>query len=73
MSLLNASVVADMAAKSPGGLLVVEEQNRTFVISFGHAWQKLEQEQVESANCRYFRSLATAPSSVSGDAFPNDQ
>jgi uncharacterized protein (TIGR04141 family) len=47
LSLLTASVVADMAAKSPGCLLVVEEQNRTFVISFGHAWQKLEDQWLE--------------------------
>jgi uncharacterized protein (TIGR04141 family) len=47
LSLLTASVVADMAAKSPGGLLVVEEQNRTFVISFGHAWQRLDDQWLE--------------------------
>jgi uncharacterized protein (TIGR04141 family) len=47
LSLLTNPVVADMAAKSPGGLLVVEEQNRTFVISFGHAWQKLDDQWLE--------------------------
>src|ERR1700690_3309291 len=41
-SLLTSPIAGDMRAKSPGGLLVVENQARTFVISFGHAWQKLE-------------------------------
>lgn len=46
-SLLPARIALDMRAKSPGGLLVIEEQKRTFVISFGHAWQKLEDQWLE--------------------------
>jgi uncharacterized protein (TIGR04141 family) len=46
-SLLEGPIVADMGAKSPGGLLIVRHLNRTFVISFGHAWQKLADQWLE--------------------------
>ena len=35
-------------SQSPGGLLVVRRSSRTFVITFGHAWQKLENDWLES-------------------------
>src|SRR5258708_19449164 len=38
-ALLIRQITFDMSAKSPSGLLVVEEDARTFVISFGHAWR----------------------------------
>src|SRR5437879_401284 len=31
-------------AQSPAGILVVRRDGKTFVITFGHAWQKLEDE-----------------------------
>jgi uncharacterized protein (TIGR04141 family) len=37
----------DMSAKSPGGLLVIKRLGKTFVVSFGHAWQKLEDQWLE--------------------------
>ncbi len=47
-SLLTTPIVSNMRAQSPGGLLVVEREGRTFVISFGHAWQKLEDQWLET-------------------------
>jgi uncharacterized protein (TIGR04141 family) len=46
-SLLTAPIQGDMSARSPGGLLAVRRQNRTFVLTFGHAWQKLEDRWLE--------------------------
>jgi uncharacterized protein (TIGR04141 family) len=46
-SILVNPIGADMGAKSPGGLLVLKRLGRTFVISFGHAWQKLEDQWLE--------------------------
>jgi uncharacterized protein (TIGR04141 family) len=34
-------------AQSPAGLLVVRRGSNTFVLSFGHAWQKLEEKWIE--------------------------
>ncbi len=36
-----------LLAQSPGGLLVVKRDQRTFVVTFGHARQKLEDEWLE--------------------------
>jgi uncharacterized protein (TIGR04141 family) len=41
-SLLHAPTSANLDTQSPGGLVAVQHQNRTFVLTFGHAWQKLE-------------------------------
>jgi uncharacterized protein (TIGR04141 family) len=41
-SILSTPLTANMTAKTPGGMLVVRSSGRTFVITFGHAWQKLE-------------------------------
>jgi uncharacterized protein (TIGR04141 family) len=46
-STLTNQIGGDMRAKSPGGLLVFEDQARTLVISFGHARQKLEDQWLE--------------------------
>jgi uncharacterized protein (TIGR04141 family) len=39
---------ANMNAKAPGGLLVIRRSGRVFVITFGHAWQKLEDAWLET-------------------------
>lgn len=36
-----------LLAQSPAGLLILTQAGRTFVISFGHAWQRLEDEWLE--------------------------
>ncbi len=41
-SILTAPIDQDMSSRSPGGLLVMRWRARTFVLSFGYAWQKLE-------------------------------
>jgi uncharacterized protein (TIGR04141 family) len=41
------STLSSMNSQSPGGILVVRRSSRTFVITFGHAWQKLEDEWLE--------------------------
>jgi uncharacterized protein (TIGR04141 family) len=41
-SLLAQPIGMDMEAKAPGGLLVLRHSGRTFVVTFGHAWQKLD-------------------------------
>ena len=38
----------ELNSQSPGGLLVVRREKDTFVVSFGHAWQKLEDQWLES-------------------------
>lgn len=47
-SILTQPIGDDMGAKSPGGLLIINQVGRTFVISFGHAWQKLEDQWLET-------------------------
>ena len=39
--------LSKLNAQSPGGLLVVKRESDTFVVSFGHAWQKLEDPWLE--------------------------
>ena len=46
--LLGPPGVASLHAQSPGGLLVVREEPRTFVVTFGYAWQKLEADWKEA-------------------------
>src|SRR6202167_5840218 len=46
-SLLAVPIQNEMSSRSPGGLLTVRHQNRTFVLSFGFAWQKLEDRWLE--------------------------
>lgn len=46
-SLLDREITTRMRAQSPGALLVVTRGQRTFVVTFGHAWQKLEDEWLE--------------------------
>ncbi len=46
-SLLVEPISGNMNSRSPSGLLVVRHQNRTFVVSFGYAWQKLEDRWLE--------------------------
>ena len=46
-SVLTQPIGVGMESKSPGGLLVVRYLERTFAISFGHAWQKLEDQWLE--------------------------
>lgn len=46
-SLLSSPIGSDMTAKSPGGLLVLKHGGRTFILSFGHAWRKLEDDWLE--------------------------
>jgi uncharacterized protein (TIGR04141 family) len=40
--------LGEMKGQSPAGLLVIRRDDDTFVASFGHAWQKLEDEWLES-------------------------
>src|SRR5262245_42850245 len=44
---LGAASGVSLVAQSPAGLLVVARAGRTFVISFGHAWQRLEDDWLE--------------------------
>jgi uncharacterized protein (TIGR04141 family) len=46
-SILATPIGGDMQAKSPAGLLILRHFGKTFVISFGHAWQKLEDQWLE--------------------------
>src|SRR5271170_5102424 len=41
-SVLQDSTEFELWAQSPAGLLIVRREEDTFVVSFGHAWQKLE-------------------------------
>jgi uncharacterized protein (TIGR04141 family) len=45
--LLQASQNLSLQSQSPAGLLVVRRASKTFVLSFGHAWQKLQDEWLE--------------------------
>jgi uncharacterized protein (TIGR04141 family) len=46
-SLLQNSNALDLDSQSPAGILVVRRSGNTFVLSFGHAWQKLEEQWLE--------------------------
>ena len=46
-SLLASPIQNNMESRSPGGLVTVRYLNRTFVLSFGYAWQKLEDRWLE--------------------------
>jgi uncharacterized protein (TIGR04141 family) len=46
-SVIQAPIPADMRSKSPGGLLVVKRPGGTFIVTFGHAWMKLEDSWLE--------------------------
>ena len=46
-TLLDSELNMRMRAQSPGALLVVTRGERTFVVTFEHAWQKLEDEWLE--------------------------
>lgn len=41
-TLLNPAAPATLYAQSPGGLLVIRLNGRTFVVTFGHAWMRLQ-------------------------------
>ena len=47
-SILSQPIGANMNAKAPGGLLVIRHLGKTFVITFGHAWQKLDDAWLET-------------------------
>lgn len=47
-SILTQPIRANMNAKAPGGLLVIRRSGRIFVITFGHAWQKLDDAWLET-------------------------
>ena len=44
---LQAPIAADMDGTAPAGLLVIWHLTRTFVVTFGHAWQRLDVEWLE--------------------------
>jgi uncharacterized protein (TIGR04141 family) len=46
-SIIQAAITADMHSKSPAGLLVLKRQGGTFVVTFGHAWMRLEDPWLE--------------------------
>lgn len=46
-SVLQNSNALGLDSQSPAGLLVVRRSGNTFVLSFGHAWQKLEEQWLE--------------------------
>ncbi len=46
-SVLETPSALTLSAQSPAGVLVVRRHGKTFVVSFGHAWQKLEDEWLE--------------------------
>lgn len=46
-TLIDGDLSGSMDSQSPGGILVVRRSSRTFVLTFGHAWQKLEDEWLE--------------------------
>lgn len=48
VSLIVNGNLPDMKAKSPGGLLTIHRETRTFVVTFGHAWQKVKEEWTEA-------------------------
>jgi uncharacterized protein (TIGR04141 family) len=46
--LQNSTQLAELKSQLPGGLLVVRREKDTFVVSFGHGWQKMEDQWLES-------------------------
>src|SRR5215469_7721839 len=46
-SILRSPESLSLPAQSPAGLLVVRRSGSTFVITFGHAWQRLESGWIE--------------------------
>jgi uncharacterized protein (TIGR04141 family) len=46
-SIIQAPITVDMHSKSPAGLLVVKRPGGTFIVTFGHAWMKLEDSWLE--------------------------
>src|SRR5581483_1843581 len=46
-SVLQTPEAFTLQAQSPAGLLVIRRSGRTFVITFGHAWQQLDAEWLE--------------------------
>jgi uncharacterized protein (TIGR04141 family) len=46
-SIIQMPIMADMNSKSPAGLLVIKRSGATFVVTFGHAWLKLEDSWLE--------------------------
>ena len=46
-SVIQAPITVDMQSKSPAGLLLVKRPGGTFVVTFGHAWMRLEDSWLE--------------------------
>jgi uncharacterized protein (TIGR04141 family) len=46
-SLLETPSPERLRTQTPGGILVIRRDERTFIVSFGHAWQRLEDEWLE--------------------------
>jgi uncharacterized protein (TIGR04141 family) len=46
-TILDATAAVSLDAQSPGGLLIIERGTRTFVITFGHAWMRLQSDWLE--------------------------
>ena len=46
-SIIQAPIAVDMRSKSPAGLLLIKRPDGTFVVTFGHAWLKLEDAWLE--------------------------
>ncbi len=46
-SVIQAPITVDMHGKSPAGLLVVKRPSGTFIVTFGHAWMKLDDSWLE--------------------------
>jgi len=46
-AVIQAPIPGDMRSKSPGGLLLVKRPGGTFIVTFGHAWMKLEDSWLE--------------------------
>lgn len=46
--LLKDPTALDLRSQSPAGVLVIERKDRTFLMTFGHAWLKLEDKWLES-------------------------
>ena len=46
-TLLSPAAPATLYAQSPGGLLVIRRGGRTFVVTFGHAWMRLQNQWLE--------------------------
>ena len=46
-TVIQVPITGDMQSKSPAGLLVVKRPGGTFIVTFGHAWMKLEDSWLE--------------------------